>query len=68
MKIPRLSYQEDSEFFKQVSMAPEIKLPNWFEVDVDLHTQANNFAPNEYRGVVNPSGLAVCKGSNTSGK
>ena len=31
------------------------------------HT-TNNFAPNEYRGVVNPSGLVVCKGSNTSGK
>ena len=28
------------------------------------HT-TNNFAPNEYRGVVNPSGLAVHKGSNT---
>ena len=26
------------------------------------HT-TNNFAPNEYRGVVNPSGLAVFKGS-----
>ena len=26
------------------------------------HT-ANNFAPNEYRGVVNSSGLAVYKGS-----
>ena len=26
------------------------------------HT-TNNFAPNEYRGVVNPSGLAVYKGS-----
>ena len=28
------------------------------------HT-TNNFAPNEYRGVVNPSGLAVYKGSKT---
>src|SRR3954471_20545738 len=27
------------------------------------HT-TSNFAPNEYRGVVNPSGLAVYKGSN----
>ena len=32
-------------------------------LDLDLHTKANNFAPNEYRGVVNPSGLAVYKGS-----
>ena len=32
-------------------------------LDVDLHTETNNFAPNEYRGVVNSSGLAVYKGS-----
>ena len=32
-------------------------------LDVDLHTATNNFAPNEYRGVVNSSGLAVYKGS-----
>src|ERR1041385_677834 len=30
---------------------------------VDLHTDTNNFAPNEYRGVVNSSVLAVYKGS-----
>ena len=29
----------------------------------DLHTDTNNFAPNEYRGVVNSSGLVVYKGS-----
>ena len=39
-------------------------LPVGDEVDVDLHTETNNFAPNEYRGVVNPSGLVVLKGSN----
>ena len=33
-------------------------------LDLDLHTKANNFAPNEFRGVVNPSGLVVYKGSN----
>ena len=27
--------------------------------DVDLHTNANNFAPNEYREVVNLFGFAV---------
>ena len=32
-------------------------------LDVDLHTATNNFAPNEYRGVVNSFGLAVYKGS-----
>ena len=33
------------------------------ELDMDLHKTTYNFAPNEYRGVVNPSGLAVYKGS-----
>ena len=32
-------------------------------LDVDLHTATDNFAPNEYRGVVNSSGLSVYKGS-----
>ena len=32
-------------------------------LDVDLHTATNNFAPNEYRGVVNSSGLVVYNGS-----
>ena len=32
-------------------------------LDVDLHTETNNFAPNEYKGVVNSSGLAIYKGS-----
>ena len=32
-------------------------------LDMDLHTDTNNFAPNEYRGVVNSSGLAVYKGT-----
>ena len=37
-------------------------------LDLDLHTDANNFAPNEFREIVNLSGLAVYKGSNTKGK
>ena len=36
-----------------------------YSLDLDLHTVTNNFAPNEYRWVVNPSDLAVYKGSNT---
>ena len=36
-------------------------------LDVDLH-KTNNFAPNEFRGVVNSSGLVVYKGSNTRDK
>ena len=43
-------------------MAPEI-VAGWYEVDVYLQTETNNFAPNDYRGVVNSSGLAVYKGS-----
>ena len=35
---------------------------------MDLHTETNNFAPNEYREVVNLSGLAVYKGSNARWK
>ena len=30
---------------------------------MDLHTETNNFAPNEYIGVVISFGLAVYKGS-----
>ena len=37
-------------------------------LDLELHTSTNNFAPNEYRGVANPSGLAFYKGSNTKGR
>ena len=33
-------------------------------VVVDLH-KTNNFGPNEFKGVVNSSGLVVYKGSNT---
>ena len=39
-----------------------------YSLDLDLQTPTNNFAPNEYRGVVNPSGLAVYKGSNAREK
>ena len=36
-------------------------------LDLDLHTETNNFAPNEYREVVNLSGLVVYKGSKRKG-
>ena len=42
--------------YKKVSMTPEI--------NVDLHTTTDNFAPNEYGGVVNSSGLVAYKGLN----
>ena len=54
MKIPRLSNQKDSDCNKKVSTAPDINM--------DLHTDTDNFAPNEYRGVVNSSDLVVYKG------
>src|SRR4051812_15371422 len=41
---------------------------NLARFDVDLHTTTDNFAPNEYREVVNFSGLAVYKGSNIRDK
>ena len=44
-----------------MTTAPEIT--SGTKVDVELHTATNNFAPNEYRGVVNSSGLDVYKGS-----
>ena len=62
VKIPRLSNQEDSQKYKKVSTAQKL-LPIGYEVDVALHTDTNNFAPNKYRGVFNSSGLAVYKGS-----
>ena len=34
---------------------------------MDLHTATNNFAPNEFREVVNLSGLVVYKGSKRKG-
>jgi hypothetical protein len=48
-----------------VATAPEIILMRG--VVVDLH-KTNNFAPNEFRGVVNSSGLVVYKGSNARDK
>ena len=55
MKIPR--------FIEPVGLT-EIQV-GVTALDMDLHTTTNNFAPNEYRGVVNPSDLVVYKGSNT---
>ena len=40
----------------------------YYSLNLDLHTDANNFAPNEFREVVNLSGLAVYKGSKHRGK
>ena len=61
MKIPRF-VSGGLKRYKKVSTAQKL-LPVGNEVDVDLHTATDNFAPNEYRGVVNSSGLAIYKGS-----
>ena len=39
------------------------RLKRYYSLNPDLHTDANNFAPNEFREIVNLSGLAVYKGS-----
>ena len=39
----------------------------YYSLNLDLHTDTNNFAPNEFREVVNLSGLAVYKGSKHKG-
>ena len=59
-KIPRIESPETPRFNKKVSTASGATSDR-----PDLHTNTNNFAPNEYREVVNPSGLVVYKGSNT---
>ena len=40
----------------------------YYSLNLDLHTKANNFAPNELREVVNLSGLVVYNGSKHKGK
>ena len=40
----------------------------YYSLNLDLHTDANNFSPNEFREVVNLSGLAVYKASKHRGK
>ena len=66
---PKWKVDADSSKF------PSVKIPRFVSsrtheiqvgvtaLDVDLHIDTNNFAPNEYRGVVNSSGLVVYKGS-----
>ena len=39
----------------------------YYSLNLDLHTATNNFAPNEFREVVNLSGLVVYKGSKHKG-
>ena len=38
-----------------------------YSLNLDLHTETNNFAPNEFREFVNLSGLFVYKGSKHKG-
>ena len=68
--IPRFVSSEAPEIYKKVSTTPEIAMaPDCSDVELTWTCkQANNFAPNEYRGVVNSSGLVVYKGSNARDK
>ena len=68
-KIPRFVSRRSPEIYKKVATAPETMAPDCSEVELTWTCkQANNFAPNEYRGVVNSSGLVVYKGSNARDK
>ena len=64
--FPRWRYQglspADSQRYKKVSTAQKL-LPDWRRGWRGPAHTTSNFAPNEYRGVVNSSGLAVYKGS-----
>ena len=57
--MPRIESPETPRFNKKVSTANGAR---YLAINVDLHTDTNNFAPNEYREVVNLSGLVVHKG------
>ena len=49
--------------YKKVVKRATRRLNRYYSLDLDLHTKANNFAPNEFREVVNLSGLVIYKGS-----
>ena len=59
--IAVISLDEDTKVIEPVGLQ-EIQV-GVTALDMDLHTATNNFAPNEYRGFVNSSGLVVYKGS-----
>ena len=63
LAIPRIDLPETPSFNKKVSTANGAR---YLAINVDLHTDKNNFAPNEYKEVVNPSGLVVHKGLNAN--
>ena len=61
-KMPRIDFPETPGFNKKVPTANGAGISNQ---RAPAHN-TNNFVPNEYREVVNPSGLVVYKGSNAS--
>ena len=61
-KMPRIDFPETPGFNKKVPTANGAGISN----QRGPAHNTNNFAPNEYREVVNPSGLVVYKGSNAS--
>ena len=65
VKIPRLSFQEDSKHPQVGGQMRKASFEISYSLDLDLHTKANNLAPKKYKEVVNLSGLVFYKGSNT---
>ena len=61
-KMPRIDFPETPGFNKKVPTANGAGISN----QRGPAHNTNNFVPNEYREVVNPSGLVVYKGSNAS--
>ena len=61
-KMPRIDFPETPGFNKKVPTANGAGIRN----QRGPAHNTNNFVPNEYREVVNPSGLVVYKGSNAS--
>ena len=67
MKIPRFMSPVGIQVLQVGGQTSKASFEISYSLDLDLHTAINNFAPNEYRGVVNPSGLVVYKGSKHKG-
>ena len=59
----QVSLSEDAKVEYRTSRTHEIQVGVNGAIEVNLHTATNKFAPNEYRGVVNSSGLVIYKGS-----
>ena len=64
MVLSPIGLQEQQEGVQTRNIPFEIS----YSLDLDLHINANYFPPNEFKEVVNLSGLDVYKGSKHKGK